>query len=342
MRRALICALVWVGSMTAQNSPYRVQTKVVQVPVLVTGKDGALVDSLAARDFTVLDNGVRQEATLDDFSTGVAPISLVIAVQTSGISRPVLVKIRQIGGLIQPLVTGQQGEAAVLAFDNRLHWLQDFTSDDDKIRAAVQSLGTGKSLQGGRMLDAVAVAAGHLQRRSGRKILLLISESRDRGSETKMQEALETLGRQGIEVFGAHYSAFATNLISKSKDLPDLTAEPELPDDPLDPPAPAPSVDFGAILFELSRLGKTNTVQALARATGGVDYPFLKERGIETAIEKLGVDVHSQYLLSFPQHEGAAGMHAIDVSVPGRADARLRWRRTYWADESGSAASTAK
>jgi hypothetical protein len=41
----------------------------------------------------------------------VAPIALVVAIQASGISEPVLEKIRKIGGMIQPLITG---ESAVL------------------------------------------------------------------------------------------------------------------------------------------------------------------------------------------------------------------------------------
>ena len=98
------------------------------------------VDGLAARDFKVLDDGVRQEVTVDDFITGLAPISLAIAIQTSGISTPALTKVRRIGGMIQPLVIGQRGEAAIVTFDSEIKWLQDFTSDDDKIRDAVKKL----------------------------------------------------------------------------------------------------------------------------------------------------------------------------------------------------------
>ena len=46
--------------------------------------------------------------------------------------------------------------------------------------------------------------------RDAKKALLLISESRDRGSETKFQQAMEAVTREGIEVFAAHYSAYST------------------------------------------------------------------------------------------------------------------------------------
>ena len=90
MRRVVVCLLSCLGGIAAQNVPFRVQTKVVQVTVSVTDKYGRVVDGLTAPDFRVLDDGVPQEVTVDDFFTGLAPISLAIAVQTSGISTPAL------------------------------------------------------------------------------------------------------------------------------------------------------------------------------------------------------------------------------------------------------------
>jgi hypothetical protein len=44
------------------------------------------------------------------------------------------------------------------------------------------------------------------------------------------------------------------------------------------------------------------------------------------------MEVHSHYILSFPQRTNAAGMHQIEVSVPSRSDLHIRARRTYWVD----------
>jgi len=217
----------------------------------------------------------------------------------------------------------------------RINWMQDFTSDDDKIRYAVKNLKPG-SMGEARMLDAIVEVADRMQQRKGRKMLVLISETRDRGSETKFQQAMEAVERQGIQVFAAHYSAYATSFMAKPKDLPELPPAPDS-DDPEDPPNPPPTVDFLAMIFEAARLGKTNAVQALTQVTGGSDYPFAKERGIENAIEKLGGEVHNQYILSFPQRKKAAGMHRIDVLVPNHTDLLIRSRRTYWAEPASDA-----
>jgi VWFA-related protein len=311
--------MLGLGIVTAQNAPFRVQTKVVQVPVGVIGKNGKNVDGLVARDFKVLDDSVRREITADAFSALSAPISLVIAIQSSGISSPALLKIRLIGGMIQPLVIGRRGEAAVVTFDGEVKWLQDFTSDDSKIRYAVKSVKTGSRMQA-RMLDAVAEASDRLKPRPGRKVLLLISESRDRGSKTSLQQAMEAVGREGIEVFAAHYSAYATTFIAKPEDVP--------------PPAGG---NILTIFTELVRMGQANIIEALTEVTGGSDYPFVKERGIENSVERFGADVHSQYILSFPQGGTEDKMHSIEVSVLDRTGLHLRYRRAYWSDQTGAA-----
>ena len=121
--------------------------------------------------------------------------------------------------------------------------------------------------------------------------------------------------RDGIEVFAASYSAYATTFADKSGELP-----------------PPSETNYLKVFTELARLGKTDDLRALTQATGGSDYPFLKERAVEKAIEKLGVEVHSQYVLSFPPESARKGMHQISVSLPGRTDLLIRARQAYWSD----------
>ena len=318
----LLCCLGVIGAQDRPSQTFRSQAKVVQVPVVVTTKDttkdatakiGRTVDDLTARDFTVLDNGVAQTITMDDFISGLAPISLVIAIQSSGTSKLALEKIRQVGGMIQPLVMGTKGQAAVVTFDSEITWLQDFTRDSNKISGAVRSLKAGRPA-GARMFDAIIQAAGRMQDRPGRRVLLLISEARDEGSQTKFDQAMQAVERDGIEVFGAHYSSYAMSWISKPEDFPEQG-------------------ELNSMFFsQLARIGTTNHVQALALATGGADFPFLREHGIEDAIQKLGAEVHSQYILSFPLRGDAQGQHKIDVLVPNRPDLRIRSRRVYWTE----------
>lgn len=292
---------------------FRVESKVVQVPVIVTDKLGRNINALRAADFEVLDNGVPQTVTLDDFSSGLPPISLVVAVQCSRTSQLALPDIRRIAAMIQPLITGARGEAAVLAFDREIRWVQDFTRNEEKIYDAMKSLKTGAG--GARIFDALTEAAERLSPRKGRKVMLLISQSNDSGSHIKLKDAIQTAERDGIEIFAAHYSAYAMSWIARSEDFPDK-----------------PTLDQ-MFYTELARLGSANHSKALAFATGGVDYSFARQQGLDKAIEQLGAEVHSQYILSFPQHEDTPGVHRIGVSIPGREDLRIRARLSYWVEQ---------
>jgi VWFA-related protein len=227
--------------------------------------------------------------------------------------------------MIQPLVIGTRGEAAVVTFDSEITWVQDFTRDPAAIRNAFTNLKPFKATQA-RMYDAIAEVADHMKDRKGRKVLLLISQSRDRSSKIKFVDAMDALQREGVEVFAAHYSASATAFASKPEDLQQIHDAP-LPS--IDGPDGPPTVSILAILPELFRLAQINAVEALTQATGGSDYRFQKERGIENAIEKLGVEVHSQYILNFPLPPSARGAHKIDVELPDHADYRIRARQAY-------------
>jgi hypothetical protein len=106
-----------VLTVTAQNPPqFGVQSRLVLVPATVTDAKGRSLDTLEPSDFLVLDNGRPQKATVDSIATGVAPIALVVAIQASGISKAALEKVRKVGAMIEPFVTGDRGCAAVMAF----------------------------------------------------------------------------------------------------------------------------------------------------------------------------------------------------------------------------------
>src|SRR5580658_7338078 len=126
---ALACAALLAQTPT-NDSTIRAKVHLVLVPVTVTDTKGKFVDGLKAEDFVLYDDGMPQrELQVDSSDTVPAPVALVAAVQTNGISLPALAKIRKIGGMLQPLLSGEKGEAAVLSYDDDVHLLQEFTRD---------------------------------------------------------------------------------------------------------------------------------------------------------------------------------------------------------------------
>lgn len=302
--------------LAAQETP-TIQTSVhlVLVPATITDRKGNFIDGLQADDFTVTDDGVKQNIRMDTSDTVLAPVSLVVAVQCSGISASVLAKINQMGSLIQPMVAGDRGRAAVIAFDDEVRVFQEFTSDGTKIRTAFAKI-QPRVIRSGKMIDAVAESVRLLetQPENRRRVLMILSESRDRGSAMKLDAALELVEKAGVMVYPATYSAYANPWTAKPEDNPPMPGGP----------------DYMGGLMDLFRLGKVNAADVLARSTGGRHLSFETLKGLEQTIIRAGEEIHSQYLLSFVPQQPGKGYHHIEVMIPSRTDARVRARPGYW------------
>jgi len=347
--RLIVTALL-AGSLLAQEDPrFGARARLVLVPAVVTDPQGHTVDNLDAGDFVVLDNGKRREAGVDTFATGVAPIALIVAVQAAGISRPALDKIRKIGAMIQPLVSVERGCAGLIAFAEKVDWLAPCTNDVDKLSTAFERLRPGDEKRA-RMLDAANEAIRALREQANsRRVLLIISETRDRGSETGLDAVIEQVQQAGIAVYFAAYSAFKTAWTQRTPEIergvPKPPSRPSEQTGTIDgsPPSgvrpqipPASSqVDILGGIGEIGRMGKRNTAAELTAATGGITFSFARLKGLETAIVKLGDELHSQYVLSFPPDSSEAGYHRLEVRVNRPGQFKIRARPGYWSDAPG-------
>jgi VWFA-related protein len=327
-----------------EPEPPTIQANVplVLAPVTVTDKKGNFIDGLTVDDFRLTDEGRPQKIRMDTSDTVLAPVSLVVLIQASGISAPALARIERVGGLIKPLVIGERGQAAVIEFDDELRLRTDFTTDSGAIRASFFGI-RSRSIRTARLIDAVAEGIKMLDTRApnNRRVMLILSESRDRGSKTNLAAAVEMAQRTGVVVYPATYSVQVSAFASNPRDAPSMP----VPVDPTQSPSanapregargvpnnPANNADLGAGVRELARLGKANAADALARATGGRHLSFVTFGTLENVISRAGEEIHSQYLLSFvPQSTDKPGPHQIQVAIPSRPDAVIRVRPRYW------------
>ncbi len=329
---------------TAADVQFRTTVNVVVTPVTVTDSDGRYVNGLQPHQFHLFDNGKPQDIRVD---VAFHPISIVLAVQANSAMESVLPKVQKIGTMLQPLVMGEQGEAAVLAFDHRVQVLQDFTADPDKLVLAVKKIKVGSSSS--RMIDAVYESVRMLRNRppNRRRIVLLISETRDIASEGRVREALNAAQLANVSVYTVDVSRLFTTLTGK--------AQPPRPDPlppaahPLPPNVPATpntvmqtwgsygyAANFVPLLAEIFRdvkaIFKSNPVEVFTRGTGGREFGFTTQRALEDAISNVGEEIHSQYLVSYsPSDKEEGGFHEIRVEVtPRRDDFKLRYRPGYW------------
>jgi VWFA-related protein len=355
-RMRFIILLILTALLFAQDSRFNVQSRMVLVPTTVTNARGKTVDGLDAPDFLVLDDGKPQNAIVDTVDTGVAPIALVIAVQSSGISAAAIEKVQRIGSMIQPLITGERGAAAVVSFDQEINWLQDFTDAGALLDRAFRQLHPltrpGEDKQA-RMLDAAQQAIERLRERpNSRRVLLLISEARDRGSESALDAVTLSAQKAGVSVYAVTYSAFKTAFTSKAPvSTPRRPLKPKTPLDetgtpngippgknnpfPKKPPAERQIDALGGI-GELKRLAKENAAEVLTQATGGAVFSFTRQKALEEAIQKFGSELHTQYVISFAPGTGSPGYHQIEIRVTRPGDYQVRARPGYWADNVSS------
>lgn len=323
---------------------FRSDTFIVTAPVTVFDKSNQLVNGLEAKDFTLLDNTVAQDIQVD---VSYVPISLVLAIQANNVVEPFLPTIKKLGSLLEGLVIGEQGECAVMAFDHRIRTLTDgFVTDSEEVKRALAKINPGSSTSA--MIDTVFEATRLLRNRpkNRRRVLLLVSETQDRGSEGRLREALLAAQINNIIIYSININRLITKL-AKKMDPPRPSPLPPGAR-PLPPGVPLTSsnldqatgyggatTNFIPVLVEIFKQVKAvfipNPIEVFTAHTGGREYSFLSQRDMEEVVSKLGEEVHSQYLISYQPNatvKPQGGWHDIDVRVTRGYKARTR--PGYW------------
>jgi VWFA-related protein len=338
----LLCFAIAAQETQPPPPAFRTTVDVVVAPVTVLDEAGGFVNGLQPHQFHLYDNGKEQNISVD---VSYQPISLVIAIQANAGAETALAPIRKIGSLIEPLVIGEQGEAAVVKFDHRIETLQEFTNDSAKVGEALKKIKPGSTSS--RMVDAVMTGVRMLRSRpqNRRRILLLISETRDYGSEGRAREALIEAQLSNVTIYAADMSRFLNTLTAKPQPpRPDPRPPAMTPLPPNVPATPTTVIqttgrgaraEFLPLLLEIYRdvkaIFKSNPVEVFTKGTGGAEFGFVRQRGLEDAITRIGEELHSQYLITYnPSNKDEGGFHEITVTVAGRPNVEVRTRPGYW------------
>jgi VWFA-related protein len=341
-------AIVAVASMIAQDTDPTIRSEVREViaPTTVLDKDGAYLSGIKASEFRLYDNDKLQQIKVDEIY---APLSVVVAIQSDSKVEAVLPKLKRIGTMLQTLVAGETGEVAVLAFDHRMMPLTNgFTNDPNVLDQAMQKLKPGS--QNAALTDAVVEATRMLRNRpkDRRKVLLLISESLDKGSTMRAREALTNLEINNVMVYALNVSRVYAALTAKpAYPRPDpipTTARPMPAGGAVTPTETARlygrggmTADFAPLVTEIMRGVKAifvpNPVEVYTRYSGGKEFPFVSQEDLDRAVQSVARELHNQYLITYnPNNKMEGGYHRIRVEVSGigRSGLEVRTRPGYW------------
>ncbi|MBI2956020.1 MAG: VWA domain-containing protein [Acidobacteria bacterium] len=288
----------------------RVEVAVVNIYCTVKDKRGALVTELTADDFTVYEDGKKQEVRYFERETD-RPLTLALLVDTSGSQVQVLQTEQEVMGQFLRQILRPSDLALLMSFDVNVDLWQEFTSDAERLESALARLrinapGPPPGVQGPvptsgprgtRLYDAVYLASRQkLAGEVGRKALLVVSDGEDVGSTVKLQEAVEAAHRADTMVYAIGIA------------------------------------DPGFYAQQGYAYSGRGVLEKLAKETGGrVIFPSKVEE-LEEAFKEIADELRSQYTLGYtPTNRAQDGrFRKIQVKVK-RDGVRVQARSGYYA-----------
>ncbi|MBB5065022.1 VWA domain-containing protein [Granulicella mallensis] len=305
----------------------QVQSQLVLVPTTVETGKGDMVYGLKASQFLTKDNGVHQDVQLEDAGNDARPLSLVVVVQCSRSAEREFPKLRGVATMVSALVGGAPTDTAVVQFGTGEELLSGFTRDPAARERALNRLAPCSDDED-TIFDAVDYANTLLDSRKtpGRRVILLISETRDHGSETKPMDVIRALGRTNTVVDTVSFSPAKSQLIDEGEHGP----------------PPGATTNWLALVVMAVEAARTNAPKEFAGLSGGEYINFTTQHGFDRSLNTLANHVHNYYLLSFvPRFPADAsgssaaspGLHSLSVKIPDYPSATVRHRESYWAND---------
>jgi len=227
----------------ATTATLSVAAKLVNVPVVVRDKKGALIQNLVKDDFTLTVDGKPQAIRYFDQDKDI-PLILGLMVDTSQSQREVLDEERTASTtFLEQMLTGTKDKAFVIQFARQTDLLQDLTSSKPKLQAALKQIdsantggggqgsndpnntgssndpndqSSGQGRRGGRgggaghggttLYDALFLASDEITgKQKGRKAVIILSDGVDNGSKESLTKSLEAAQRADTIVYAIYF-----------------------------------------------------------------------------------------------------------------------------------------
>ncbi len=280
---ALIAACFFLSAIAiAQEEAGRFSVDVKLVSVIATVKNsaGAPVSDLERPDFKILAGGVPQEIAIFERQTD-RPLSVALLFDASpSVAKEMKFEQEASVRFVRNLLGGGANPAdriAVYRFCDYVEELQGFTASPERLEKALYSI----HIEGGTSLyDALYIAAQRLEKRQGRKVVVVITDGGDTTSRIKFAEALEAVQLADAVV----YSIIVVPITS----------------------------DAGR------NLGGENALKTMSASTGGLAFRQFSERDLDKTFRQIERDLRVQYLLAFYPRgipTGPERFHRIEVQV---------------------------
>ena len=324
---------------------YKISTSVnlVLLPVSVKDNNGRPINGLLPKDFSVLENGQRQQLkffTVDPFSLSAAVI-FDLGMPDIGVKR-----VQETLPALQGAFS-QYDEVSFYTYSSTVSQVADFGTVGQRLTAVLNQIKTYNGANNGppvtsgplgpqgpiingrpidspvtpvstppkqsRVInDAILQAARDLSKRdrTRRKIIFVISDGRERGSIASYADTLKVLLTQNIIVYAVGVDGAALPGYGKLQKIH------------------LPSLGLDKIGFE--PIGYGNILSKYVGATGGgTVYAESARAGIEQAYGRAIGDARNQYTLGYTPKTGIGGYRQIEVRVR-RSDVKVYAKDGYY------------
>ena len=189
------------GAQQQQTPAFRAGVDVVSLNVTVTDLETRFVTDLGQENFTVYEDGVRQE--INFFTRSQLPIALALLIDTSASMDEEMATAQEAAiGFSQRL--GPDDLAEIIDFDSRVDVLQGFTNDVDRLEAAIRRTSAGGSTS---LYNALYISLRDLTRAPlreadvRREAIIVLSDGEDTSSLVSFEEVLELAKRSETAIY---------------------------------------------------------------------------------------------------------------------------------------------
>ncbi len=192
------------------QEPIRVEVEAVNILVTVNDKEtGTFVTSLGPRDFSIYENGVRQQISNFSQQTNL-PLTIALCVDSSSSVKLKLEFEKEAATDFLFAVLRPTDRALLVEFDTGVTLLHDYTSNPNDLLHEINSLRAGG---GTSLYDAVyLVTEQKMLEEEGRKTLVILSDGSDLTSKRSFEEALKMAYKSEAAIYAISTTRFGAEI----------------------------------------------------------------------------------------------------------------------------------
>ncbi len=225
---ATLAAVFLISSALAQKEQViKLNTDLVVIDVTVTDKDGNFIRNLKEEDFTLYEDDQPQRIDffeMNEEASMTRPLAVVFAFDISGsITSEEVIKQREATEHFMKLIR-PESVFAIVAFNNEIRVLQDFTSDAKRIRAAfdkIKDVGGSSRIFGSidRSVSMLRRAPRYKSGRRLRRVVVVLSDGFDNIDATDQTELIRRANETEVTVYSITLPSYLPGPIANQRSM---------------------------------------------------------------------------------------------------------------------------